>query len=95
MWHELTAGKHHHVPASNHTHPLNHVPVEIIIAIKLFFILWNIAQYYHIVHLFVFVVSGVVFSQSSHQDHRDQPNQKYDHHKTVEYTEPMDLKKQM
>lgn len=49
-------------------------------------------QSYHIVHFFLFAVSGIILSQSSHQNHGHQPHQENDHHERVEDGEPVNLK---
>lgn len=46
---------------------------------------------YHIIHLFIFRITGIIFSKRSHENHRDKTNEEYDHHKRVKNTEPMNL----
>lgn len=47
---------------------------------------------YHIIKIVIFAVSGVIFSERSHQDHRDEADKEDHHHETVEDTEPVNLK---
>ena len=45
---------------------------------------------FHVVNVLL-IISGIVFSQCSHQNHAHNADKKYDHHERVEYGEPMDL----
>ena len=46
---------------------------------------------YHIIQIFFLAVARVILTKSAHQNHTDQPNQKYNHHEGIENTEPVNL----
>lgn len=46
---------------------------------------------HHIIHFLLFAISGIVFPQCPHQDHRHQAHQEDHHHEGVKYGEPVNL----
>lgn len=49
---------------------------------------------YHVIHFFLFAVSGIILSECSHQDHGHQTHQENDHHEGVKDGEPVNLRKE-
>lgn len=70
---------------------------ELISFIKTFWVTLGkvyIAQFiwiHHIIHFLLFAISGIVFPQCPHQDHRHQAHQEDHHHEGVKYGEPVNL----
>lgn len=54
-------------------------------------ILGQLIWIHHIIHFLLFAVSGVVFPQRPHQNHRHQAHQEDHHHEGVKYGEPVNL----
>jgi len=48
-------------------------------------------QPHQIVQVLLAAVASIVLAQSPHENHGDQPHQKYHHHEGVEDGEPVDL----